>query len=76
MLWRFGQIRVWKEAVHVEAWRQASADGSPHCGPERFAAAAARLQASGLKRPPEDWFDELQQAQKWLARQARQADPD
>ena len=76
MLWRFAQIRAWKEAVNVEAWRQAAADGSHRCGPPEFDAAGARLEASGVKRPPEAWFEEAQEALKWLARQARQADPD
>jgi hypothetical protein len=68
MLWRFDQIRAWKEAVNVEAWRQAAADGSHHCDPARFEAAEAGLEASGVKRPPEAWFAELQEAMRWLAR--------
>ena len=75
MLWRFGQIRAWKEAVHAEAWRQAIADGSHRCGPDQFDAAGARLIAAGVKRPPEDWFDELREARQWLARQVPDADP-
>ena len=69
MLWRFGRIRDWNDTVHREAWRQAAADGSHRCGCAEFDAAEARLEAAGVKRPPEDWFEELREARQWLARQ-------
>lgn len=74
MLWRFGQIREWKKAVHREAWRQAAADGSHRCGCAEFDAAGARLEAAGVKRPPEDWFDELRETLQCLARQGPKGD--
>ena len=76
MLWRFDQIRAWKKAVNDEAWRQATADGSRRCGPDQFDAAKARLEASGVKRPPEAWFAELQEAARWLAQLPREAGAD
>ena len=69
LLWRMDQIRNWKEAVHREAWRQTRADGSGHCDPAGFDAAEARLQAAGVDRPPEAWFDELTALGRLLAQE-------
>lgn len=74
MLWRIGQVRSWKVAVHAEAWRQAHADGSHGCGPAEFDAAESRLQAGGVDRPPDAWFDEVTALGRLLAREGLAAD--
>ena len=71
MLRRFDRIRDWKDAVHKEAWRQAYADGSRHCHGEKYEAAGARLEAAGVKRPPEAWFAELKTVLRLLAEEDR-----
>jgi hypothetical protein len=80
MLRRFAKVRAWKEAVHAEAWRQAIADGSGHCGCDAFEAAGARLEAAGVNRPPKAWFEELQAVLRHLNDErhapARAAGPD
>ena len=74
MIWRLEQIRAWKDAVHKEAWRQAGADGSHRCGCAEFDAAEARVEAAGLKRPPEAWFEEIAEVCRIIAEEDGAAD--
>ena len=56
-LLQYVEAARWRQAVHVQAWRTAWANGTRWCGTPEFDQAEADVIASGHPRPPEAWLD-------------------